>query len=283
MGTIRGLAAEERLGRHLPALAVAALALGAVLPEARAAEILPAVSLHLQAARYAPAERDLAWTGIMGGGADLVRVGRASAYIAGDVETVIGSERRGFDATQANYSLQTGLRVRAGRATVTPFFHHVSRHTSDREKAPAVDWNLLGVRVGAEWGGHRPVRLAGSLGHTTLTSLVGYRWEALLRVDGELASLPSGALYLRLGLRAVTVEPEAPLLRDDFVDLLAEGGFRLRREERVLELFAAFERRNDVRLLEPGALSRLVAGFRVRLAGDRPPAASAPYPERGLQ
>lgn len=218
----------------------------------------------------------------MGGGADVLRFGRASVYFTGDVETVIGNTRRGFDATQANYSLQAGVRARVGGATVTPFFHHVSRHASDREKVPAVDWNLLGVRVAAGWGQRTPVRIVASLGHTTLASLVGYRWEALVRADVELARFPAGALYARLGVRAVTVEPEAPLLRDGFADLLAEGGWRLTRDERAMEVFAAFERRNDVRLLEPGALSRALIGFRIRLVGDRPPAATAPYPERGL-
>jgi hypothetical protein len=214
----------------------------------------------------------------MGGGADLVRIGGASAYISGDVETIIGNSRRGFDATQANYSLETGLRLRAGRSALTPFFHHVSRHLSDREKAPAVDWNLLGLRWNAEWHGRTPVRMVASLGHTTLASLVGYRWEALLRAEVDLVHVPSGALYVRLGVRGVTADPEPPLLRDDFADLAAEGGWRLRREDRALELFAAWERRNDVHLLEPGALSRGLFGFRIRLLGDVPPAATAPYP-----
>ena len=246
------------------------------------AELLPAVSLHLQAGRYAPTETDLHWTGTMGGGVDLARAGPASAYITGDVETIIGDTRRGFDASQANYSLETGLRWRLGTLTVTPFFHHVSRHLSDREKPEAVDWNLAGLRVNAAFGTRTPVRVVASLGHTTLASLVGYRFEALLRAEVVLARGPSGELYARLGFRGVTVEPEPPLSRDDFADILAEAGWRLSRGERALELFAAFERRNDVRLLEPGAVSRGVFGFRVRLLGDGPPAATAPYPERAL-
>src|SRR6185503_12490160 len=120
-----------------------------VPPASSAADFLPAVSLHLEAARYAPVKPDLYWTGTMGGGADVFGAFGFRGYIVGEVETIIGSTRRAFDATQANYHLETGGRWQAHGVTVNPFFHHVSRHLSDREKAPAVDWNMLGVRAEA--------------------------------------------------------------------------------------------------------------------------------------
>ena len=79
---------------------------------ASAADFLPAVSLHLEAARYAPVETDLHWTTTMGGGADVLGIGGFRAYIVGGVETIIGNTRRAFDATQANYHLETGVRWR---------------------------------------------------------------------------------------------------------------------------------------------------------------------------
>ena len=47
-----------------------------------------------------------------------------------------------------------------------------------------------------------------------------------------------------------------------------EGGARFRRATRVFELFAAYERRNDVFLLTPGARDRGLFGIRFRLAGE---------------
>jgi hypothetical protein len=80
-----------------------------------------------------------------------VGIGGFRAYIVGDVETIIGSTRRAFDASQANYHLETGGRWLWHGVTVNPFFHHVSRHLSDREKEQAVDWNMLGVRADARF------------------------------------------------------------------------------------------------------------------------------------
>jgi hypothetical protein len=256
-----------------------ALALSAASgPPARAADLLPGVSLRLEAARYAPVETDLHWTTTMGGGADLLEVGRLRAYITGDVETVIGSTRRGFDASQANYHLETGGRWRAGRIIVNPFFSHVSRHLIDREKAPAVDWNILGVAVETTLGHDGRARVGGSVGHTTLDSLVGYRWEVTGHGDVTLFRRDRVSAYGAARARLVTVEPEPELPRGDFLDWAVEAGLRFPRgasgpggagRPRVLEAFAAYERRHDVFLLVPGARDRALFGLRIRLAaGD---------------
>lgn len=247
---------------------LAALASLAEARPARAADFLPAVSLHLEAARYAPVETDLHWTGTMGGGADVFGIGGFRAYIVGEVETIIGGTRRAFDATQANYHLETGGRWLMRGVTVNPFFHHVSRHLSDREKAPAVDWNMLGVRAEKRLGAHGQARLGGSVGHTTLASLVGYRWELTGHGDLEVFRGERTAGYAAARARFVTVDPEPELPRGDFLDWAVEGGFRFRREHRVFEGFAAYERRNDVFLLVPGARDRGLFGIRFRFAED---------------
>jgi hypothetical protein len=84
-----------------------------------------------------------------------------TGYITVDVETILGRERRPFDANQANYHLEGGLRSRAERHLLIPFFHHISRHLVDRPKTQLVDWNLLGLRA----AGSRPPRLARRLRH----------------------------------------------------------------------------------------------------------------------
>jgi hypothetical protein len=211
-------------------------------------------------------ETDLHWTGTMGGGADLVGIHSFRAYIAGEVETIIGNTRRAFDATQANYHLETGARWRAGRLVVNPFFHHVSRHLSDRTKIPAVDWNMLGVGVYGALGERGRVRVGGSIGHTTLASLVGYRWEVTGHGDGDLKRFEHMTVYGAARARLVTIDPDPDLPRGDFLDYAVEAGLRFSRGPRMLDTFAAFEHRNDVFLLTPGARDRALFGFRIRFA-----------------
>jgi hypothetical protein len=245
-------------------IAPAAAALLLAAATAAPAEVLPEVSVRLSAARYLPTETDLDWTTWIGAGASLVRALDTTAYFTADVETIIGSERRAFEANQANYHLDAGLRRRIGRATGTVFFNHVSRHEVDRPKVQAVDWNTLGLR--AEWPlreGPRPVRVAASLGHTTLASLVGYRWIATADVDAEPARAGSAALFVRGGVRVVSVDPDPALDRGSFVDASAEAGARFAKDGRTLDLFAALERRNDVFLEVPGRRDRGLIGFRI--------------------
>lgn len=242
---------------------VATLALLAAVPAA-GAEILPEVSAHLRAARYVPARTDFHWQGWIGAGASLARFGGTDVYFTADVETIIGDSLRAFEANQANYHLEAGVRHRIGDATATVFFHHVSRHYVDRPKLQAVDWNLLGARLA--WpvqAGDRPVRVTASLGHTTLASLVGYRWEATAEIDAEPARVGAAALFVRANARAVTVDPDPALDRGGFVDAAVEGGPRWRQDARTLDLFASLERRNDVFLEAPGRMDRALLGFRI--------------------
>jgi len=242
--------------------AIAALCLAAA--PAASAELLSEVSVRLRAARYVPARTDFHWQGWIGAGAGLVRVHDTTAYFTADVETIIGNTLRAFDANQASYHLEAGLHQRAGRATATLFFNHVSRHYVDRPKTQAVDWNLLGARI--EWPvrtGPRPIHVIASLGHTTLASLVGYRWEAIAEVDAEPASMGSAALFGRANVRLVTVAENPQLARGSFADLGVEGGARFTRDGRTLDLFAAVERRNDVYLEVAGRQDRALFGFRI--------------------
>ena len=242
--------------------AIAALFLAAA--PAATADLLPEISVHLRAARYVPARTDFHWQGWIGAGASLVRVGDTTAYVASDVETIIGNTRRAFDANQANYHLEAGIRQRAGRGTATLFFHHVSRHYVDRPKTQAVDWNLLGGRL--VWPvrtGLRPVRATASLGHTTLASFVGYRWEAIVEIDAEPSRIGSAALFGRASVRVMTVEENPEIARGSFADASVEGGTRFTRDGRTLDVFAAVERRNDVRLEVAGRSDRALIGFRI--------------------
>jgi hypothetical protein len=242
---------------------VAVLSLLAVTPAA-AAELLPEVTVHLRAARYVPARTDFHWQGWMGAGAGLFRASGTTAYFTADVETIIGDTLRAFEANQANYHLEAGVHQRVGGATATAFFHHVSRHYVDRPKTQAVDWNVLGARLA--WPvrtGDHPIRVTVSVGHTTLASLVGYRWEGVAEVDAEPGRIGSAALFVRLNVRAVSIARDPALDRGGFADASVEGGPRWSRDGRTLDLFASVERRNDVFLERPGRSDRALIGFRI--------------------
>ena len=228
-----------------------------------AAEILPEVSVHLRAARYAPTQTDFHWQGWIGAGAGVFRVKGATTYFTADVETIIGDTLRAFDANQAAYHLETGIRGRVGPGTATVFFHHVSRHAIDREKTQAVDWNLLGARYAWDMSaGDHPVRAMASIAHTTLASFVGYRWEVIGHVDAEPLRIGGASLFARGDVRLVTVE-DSDLPRGSFVDASVETGPRWTRDGRALDLFAAYEHRNDIRVEVAGAVDRALFGFRI--------------------
>jgi len=260
-----------------PAIA-AALVLGlTAAPPAAAADLLPDVSVHLEAARYAPVETDMHWMGWIGAGASLLGVGATRAYFTADVETIIGNTRRAFDASQANYHLEVGAHRRMGaRHEATVFFHHVSRHLSDRSKVQAVDWNVLGVRLAGRRPGRVPLAFDLGLGHTTLASLVGYRWEATGRLDAAFPTGERSEAYVAGRARYMTVERSPAFDRGNFLDRALEGGLRWRRGGRTLEIYAAWERRNDVFVEVPGARSRGLFGFRILFNAGLPPKSLAP-------
>jgi hypothetical protein len=240
-------------------------------PAARAqpVEWLPEASLRLMAQRYTSAEPQFKWSGWIGGGLGLARLHGTTLRVDTDVETIIGGQQRTFDANQANYHLEASLRRAFGPTEVRLVYHHVSRHLEDRPKSQAVDWNLLGVRASRRFGGAWPVRAHVGLGHTTQVSLVGYGWEFVAGAATERALGPSPAsarVYGQIDLRRVQAESTPAFPRDGFVDGRVEAGLRLRREARQAALFLAFERRNDVFLLEPGARSRVILGLRLGLA-----------------
>ncbi len=228
-------------------------------------DVIPDVAVNLKAARYDPVETDLHWTGWVGAGAGIVRVEGVTLAFDADIETIIGNTRRAFDATQVNYHLQPSIRWKAGPAEMSVFFHHVSRHYSDREKIQAVDWNMVGGRVAGPLPGIVRIHghYAASLGHTTETALVGYGWEGTAHLDADVASGHWGAVYARGDLRAVSATASPQLPRGGFLDRAIEGGVRWDRQQRYLALFAAWEHRNDVLLEAAGARNRALFGLRM--------------------
>jgi hypothetical protein len=255
---------------RLASLLCLILACGPVHEAVADTELLPEPSLRLEATRYEPTAPDLHWDTWIGGGTGLVRLDRVTVYFEGHIETTAGNTRRAFDASQANYHLEPSVRMALSHErSVSLFYHHVSRHEIDTQKTAAVDWNILGVRASARIPG-APAKLTASIGHTTQASLIGYRWEFLGLLEGDILHTHWGAIYGIGRARGVTTQTSPAFPRSGFVDARLEGGIRLEKGERTAQIYVAYEHRNDVLVLEPGSKDRALFGLRLALRHATP-------------
>jgi hypothetical protein len=238
------------------------LSLAAAGPARADSSFLPQVFVRLEGAHYDPTYDDQVWSTWVGAGVDILKAGQVTLDFTADVETIIGRELRAFDPTQANYHLAGAMRIAVAGDEITPFFHHVSRHEIDRPKTLAVDWNLMGVRARMTFADGKAWVVAG-IGHTLGDTPVGYGWELTLRAEVE----PLRPLYAAGDVRHVTADPVPLFPRGSFADLGLEGGARWHRGAHALDLFAAFERRNDVFVQAAGVRDRLLLGFRIGPVG----------------
>ena len=254
-----------------PLSAGALLLCGAARASSADLDILSDASLEMEAARYVPSKVDQRLVGTVGGRSGLIGYRDATFFLAARLETILGSERRPFDADQGSYHIELGLDQRLRDLRLTPFFHHVSRHDLDRSKPEAVDWNVLGVRVDGPWPRDSQPRVRAGLGvgHTTQASLIGYRWELTARVDALAVPRASAEIHARARARLVTTEPSDLFPRSGFLDYGLELAARWTRGRRTFEAFATLERRNDVLLMTPDARTRLLLGVRFGLEDDR--------------
>lgn len=235
---------------------------------AQALELLPEASGRLEIARYSPVETDLHWSGWIGAGLTLARSGATALSFDADIETIAGNSFRAFDASQVNYHLAGTLSRGFGRYDAALVLHHVSRHRADREKEFSFDWNMFGVQLGRSFQGPVPVRVTLGAGRAVQASRPLYRWELSARAELDVWRAPWGGVYGDLGIDALGAESRPEYPRDGFADAHVEGGLRLRRAARRVEVFVSWERRNDVLLERPGARSRALFGLRL-WSGER--------------
>lgn len=246
----------------------AALGLLASLPTSAAADdarFLPFLGPRIEAARYSPANEEFAWVGWIGASLDVVEKGKWSAYFDPSVETILGHRVRSFEAVQANYSLEGGLRRDLGPGRLTTFFHHVSRHDQDRDKYQTVDWNFLGLAYDSPWPKSWARRGAYSISFavTTLSSGVDYDWEARAAFDIDVARKGSQALFILADARGVGAHPSPGFPRGAFADFRAEAGYRRFQASSQFALFAAYEHRNDAVIQKALVIDRALFGFRI--------------------
>jgi hypothetical protein len=76
---------------------------------------------------------------------DVVDFGFLRGNIFANVETMVGSERRGVDPNQSGYPLDVTVFFRLPRGELASTFHHVSRHLSASRRS-----TRSGVKVGTK-------------------------------------------------------------------------------------------------------------------------------------
>ena len=245
-----------------PAAAQSAPAAPAAQEPESSFTFLPRYAFHLTAEHLSSDDDRFTWDANYGGELDVFDYGRGRFTFYANYQVITGDQFRAFDANQGNYILGGRVSARVGGTEVAGVFHHLSRHLSDRPKLQAVDWNMIGVRVG------RPVQ-AGRVSLTTAVdirgvvqhSYVDYRWELDGGVRAEYPFTNHVALVSSGGLRLVGVD--GSLNRGTQTGARGEGGVRFSGKAAAIELFVAVERRVDPYPLQFGTANWFTAGFKL--------------------
>ena len=226
-------------------------------------QFLSHYDFRLSAAALAHDDQRYSWDMHFGGEIDIVDYvyGRTTTVL--DYQAVLGNEFRAFDPYQGNYILEGATSFRIRRTEVAGFFHHVSRHLSDRPKPDPVAWNVLGVRVlRRATFTNLTIDFVGEVGGTTQRVYVDYEWLGRAEVTIRRQLAPRFGIFAHAVGRVVDVDPSVAS-RGTQAGGLAEGGIRMVGEAGTAELFAGFERRFDADPLDFTAQRWFMVGFRV--------------------
>jgi hypothetical protein len=148
---------------------------------------------------------------------------------------------------------------------VAAFFHHVSRHLSDRAKLVPVAWNVAGVRVLRQKTlGKATIDTVADFGGTTERVNVDYRWSTNVDVVLRRPVVPRAAVFARGVGHLMNVAPSRDVPpRDTQAGGLVEGGLQFIGEAGVGELFVGYERRFDAYPIGFASARWFMVGFRV--------------------
>src|SRR6185295_13100910 len=241
-----------------------------VAPAPARPEFFSRYDFHMNAAgliqsQTPPIDR-FSWDAHYGGSFDLVDYvgGRAGAFF--NYEAVFGSEFRAFDPNQGTYILEGSLSKRIGGANeIVAFFHHVSRHLSDRAKPVGlpVAWNELGARLlHRKSVGTATVDVDVEGGRAVAHAYVDYTWmgEAHVLVRRPLNDV--AGLFAHGSAQVFFVNPEIAG-RGTQTGGVVDAGIRLNGRAGAIELFVGYERRVDADPLDRQPQHWGLAGFRL--------------------
>ena len=227
-----------------------------------APDIFTRTSFHMFASKLSIDDPKFDWDAHFGGDLDVIDYVRGRLVLIADYEAIIGSEYRGIDPNQGNYTLEPSLSWRIGEGEVALTYHHVSRHLGDRAKTFAIDWNILGgryLRRVAIGGATADIAVGG--GTFVEHSHVDYRWTA----NGDMlirrpVNHRVGA-FVRATGETFGVDHDV-FQRDRQSGGKLEGGVNIAGTGGALELFGGFESRVDADPLVNGSRHWALVGFR---------------------
>jgi hypothetical protein len=232
-------------------------------PASSEPEFFTRYNFHLTAAALGSNDQRFSWDTHFGGELDLLDyvAGRASVIV--DYEAVLGDEFRPFDPNQGNYTLEASSSVRAGKTEIVGFFHHVSRHLSDRPKRFSVAWNTLGARVlRRESIGPSTVDISVEAARVLQHSYVDYVWIGQADLMARLPLTAHFGLFAHGSGQVFSLDP-AIAQRERQAGGLVEAGLRLTGRSGAIELFAGYEMRVDADPLDRQPQHWGLAGFRL--------------------
>jgi hypothetical protein len=243
-----------------------------VAPAPSRPEFFSRYDFHMNAAglirsQTAPVvDERFSWDADFGGSFDLVDYVGGRAGVILDYEAVLGSEFRPFDPNQGNYTLEGSLSTRIGGASeIVGFFHHVSRHLSDRAKAKSlpVAWNELGARVLHRTSvGTATIDVDLEGGRAVEHAYVDYTWmgEAHVLVRRSISDVVGLFAHLSGQIFAVN---GAIAGRGTQTGGAVDAGIRLNGRAGGIELFVGYEKRVDADPLDRRPQHWGLAGFRL--------------------
>jgi len=232
-------------------------------PAPASAEFLPRGQFYFSAEALQIDDPRFTWDTHFGGEVDVVDYvfGRINGVV--DYEAVLGNEFRAFDPNQGNYILEFSGSARVRQTEIAAFFHHESRHLSDRFKRYPIAWNVLGARVLRRFtAASATIDVQGEAGAVTEHAYVDYAWTADVDV---LARRPLSA---RFGIFA---HAAGSLIGIDSTSSSRgtqsggriEAGMQVRGGSAAGELFVGFEHRIDADPVDFMPQRWVFAGFRI--------------------
>lgn len=189
------------------------------------------------------------------------RAGRTNLLV--DYEAVIGSERRRFDVNHGNYSIALSTSYRAGPVEVSTFFHHVSRHLSDRSNPEAISWNVIGARAARRITFHgSTIDATFDAGRAMQTAFVDYTWMTNLHLMMRRPVGPRASVFVSAAGGFIGVDHSKDN-RSRQCGARGEFGLHLDGEKGAAEVFLGYERRADAFPTDRVNVRFFTIGFRL--------------------
>ena len=181
--------------------------------------------------------------------ADLADYGSGRVTFGVDYEAVLGSERRQWDLNQGKYRFDLAVSRRIGTTELSGTFVHVSRHLVDRDGAPSIAWNSIGVRAGHRWTlGRRDTTIEGRIevAKALEQAFVDYDWGGEMRLALRHSPAAWGRVSLLGDASGTLLRTKRELYgRPGICGARIEGGVRVDGERGAVEGFFGYERRLD--------------------------------------